>query len=126
MTTVATYRPGVVVAAGRLVRLPAQFAIALVRGYQILISPLTPPSCKYYPCCSSYSVTALRRFGLLRGVALTAWRLARCNPWSSGGVDDVPETWRLRRLPAPPSSVPHGTHDPGTVACSESDRSTTH
>ncbi len=108
-----------------IVRIPARLAIALVRGYQIFVSPLTPPSCKYYPCCSSYSVTALRRFGLVRGVASTAWRLARCNPWSSGGVDDVPETWRLRRLTAPPSLVPAGTHDVGTPGCPETDRSTT-
>lgn len=108
-----------------IVRIPAQLAIALVRGYQIFVSPLTPPSCKYYPCCSSYSVTALRRFGLVRGVALTAWRLARCNPWSSGGVDDVPETWRPGRSAVPTSLVPQGTHDAGTAGCSETDRSTT-
>lgn len=120
--------PGAVVPQGLarglrwVVGLPARGAVALVRGYQILLSPLTPPSCKYYPCCSSYSVTALRRFGLVRGVTLTAWRLARCNPWSHGGVDDVPVTFRLRAA-ATETSVPTGTPERG-VERPASDRST--
>lgn len=61
-----------------------------VRTYQVLISPMLPPSCKYYPSCSEYAVDALRRFGLLKGAWLTLRRLLRCNPWSHGGVDHVP------------------------------------
>lgn len=64
--------------------------IALVRFYQLAISPLLPPSCRYYPCCSQYSLVALRRHGLWRGSWLTLRRLARCHPWSDGGVDHVP------------------------------------
>lgn len=74
--------------------------IWLVRAYQLLISPLTPPSCRFYPCCSSYAITALRRFGPLKGSWLTARRLLRCNPWNPGGVDHVPQRRRLT-TPAP-------------------------
>lgn len=69
----------------------AQPLIWLIRAYQLLISPVTPPSCRYYPSCSAYAVTALRRFGLVRGGWLAARRLSRCHPWSPGGVDHVPE-----------------------------------
>lgn len=71
--------------------LPAWILIGLIRGYQRFISPMTGPTCKYYPSCSSYAVTAVRRHGALRGAGLALWRLLRCNPWSLGGVDDVPE-----------------------------------
>ena len=64
--------------------------IWLVRGYQVFLSPLTPPSCRYYPSCSAYAVTALSRHGLFRGTWLAARRLGRCHPWSPGGVDHVP------------------------------------
>ena len=64
--------------------------ILLVRAYQRLISPLLPPSCRYYPSCSAYAVTALERFGPLRGTWLALRRLGRCHPWSDGGVDHVP------------------------------------
>ncbi len=49
-----------------------------------------PPRCKYYPSCSSYAATAVSIYGL-KGVAMASWRLVRCNPWSQGGVDYVPE-----------------------------------
>ena len=62
-------------------------AVIAVRGYQALVSPLLGPRCKYYPSCSRYAVDALREYGFLRGLVLTAWRLLRCNPWSHGGVD---------------------------------------
>lgn len=63
--------------------------IVLLRGYQLLISPLFPASCKYHPSCSDYAVQALRKHGLVKGSILAAWRLLRCNPWSRGGVDHV-------------------------------------
>ena len=68
-----------------------------VRFYQRAISPALPQRCKYHPSCSQYAVTAVRRFGILRGLVLTAWRLLRCNPWSQGGVDFVED----QRLFAP-------------------------
>jgi putative membrane protein insertion efficiency factor len=61
--------------------------IGLVYVYRYTLSPLFPNSCKYHPTCSRYAIDALRRYGLLRGSVLAAWRLLRCNPWSRGGVD---------------------------------------
>lgn len=63
--------------------------IAPVRVYQRAISPAIPRRCKYHPTCSEYAVTALRRYGILRGLVLAVWRVLRCNPWSHGGVDFV-------------------------------------
>jgi hypothetical protein len=62
----------------------------LVQLYQRTLSPLLGPVCRYYPSCSAYSVTALERFGPLRGSWLTVGRLLRCNPFARGGVDHVP------------------------------------
>ena len=64
--------------------------IVLVRLYQRLLSPLLPASCRYYPSCSAYAVTALERFGPFRGTWLAVRRLGRCRPWAEGGVDHVP------------------------------------
>jgi len=60
-----------------------------IRVYQRVLSPAIPQRCKYYPTCSEYAVGAIRRYGVLRGVVLAAWRLLRCNPLSDGGVDLV-------------------------------------
>lgn len=65
--------------------------IGLIRFYRRRISPLTPPSCKYIPTCSEYGLVAIQRFGALKGGALALWRVLRCNPWSRGGYDPVPE-----------------------------------
>ena len=62
-----------------------------IRLYQRFISPLTPPRCKYYPTCSVYALEAYRKHGVIKGTVLSAWRLLRCNPWSLGGVDHVPD-----------------------------------
>jgi putative membrane protein insertion efficiency factor len=67
-----------------------------VRLYQRFISPLSPPSCRFYPSCSAYAVTALTRFGPIRGGWLAIRRLGRCHPWNPGGVDPVPMTWAER------------------------------
>ena len=59
-----------------------------IRLYQLLISPLLPANtCKFHPSCSEYAALAIRKHGVLRGVPKAAWRLARCHPWSAGGVD---------------------------------------
>ncbi|MPV89485.1 membrane protein insertion efficiency factor YidD [Georgenia ruanii] len=68
--------------------------LGVVRGYQLVVSPWLPPTCKYYPSCSAYAVAALRRHGAAKGALLAAWRLLRCNPWSLGGVDHVPPRGR--------------------------------
>ncbi len=67
-----------------------------IRLYQRFISPLSPPSCRFYPSCSAYAVTALTRFGPVRGGWLALRRIGRCNPWNPGGVDPVPMTWATR------------------------------
>ncbi|MBW3592943.1 MAG: membrane protein insertion efficiency factor YidD [Actinobacteria bacterium] len=64
-------------------------AVALIRLYQRLVSPLLAARCKYHPTCSQYALDALRRYGFLRGSVLAGWRVLRCNPWSHGGVDFV-------------------------------------
>lgn len=68
-----------------------QLAIKCIRFYQRKISPLFPPRCRFYPTCSQYMLTAIERFGLLRGGLLGTWRLLRCNPLFPGGYDPVPE-----------------------------------
>ena len=60
----------------------------LITFYQKFISPAFAPRCKYYPSCSSYALTAIKTYGV-KGVAMAAWRVVRCNPWSHGGVDYV-------------------------------------
>ena len=67
---------------------------APILAYQRLISPALPRRCKYEPTCSRYAVQALGEYGILKGLALAAWRLLRCNPWSHGGYDPV-EAQRL-------------------------------
>jgi putative membrane protein insertion efficiency factor len=64
--------------------------IWLVRGYQLVISPMLPPSCRFYPTCSEYALEALRRHGAAKGSWLAARRVCRCHPWHPGGHDPVP------------------------------------
>ena len=54
-----------------------------------VISPALPARCKYYPTCSAYALEAVRELGVMRGTLVALWRLARCNPWSHGGVDEL-------------------------------------
>lgn len=68
-----------------------ELAIKMIRFYRRKISPLFPPRCRYYPTCSQYAVTAIERFGIIRGGLLAVWRLLRCNPLFPGGLDPVPE-----------------------------------
>jgi len=71
-------------------RLPRRFVVILIKGYQQVISPLFPNTCKYYPSCSAYAVEAVARYGVLRGGWLAIKRIVRCNPFSHGGYDPVP------------------------------------
>ena len=57
--------------------------------YRKLLSPLTPPTCRFRPTCSAYAVTALRQHGALRGSWLAIWRLLRCHPFNKGGFDPL-------------------------------------
>ena len=65
-------------------------ALALLRFYKGSISPGLPPACRYQPTCSEYSAEAIEVHGVVKGIGMTVWRLARCNPWSKGGLDPVP------------------------------------
>nr|WP_314802486.1 membrane protein insertion efficiency factor YidD [uncultured Capnocytophaga sp.] len=64
--------------------------IWLVRFYQVVISPLKPPTCRFSPTCSTYAIEALRKYGLLKGGALALRRIMRCHPWGGKGYDPVP------------------------------------
>jgi hypothetical protein len=66
-----------------------------IRGYQLALSPLLPPSCRYYPSCSEYGYQAISRYGALKGGLMAGWRVLRCNPWSIGGYDPVDASDRL-------------------------------
>ena len=66
--------------------------IALIRFYQVCISPLTPAACRFTPTCSQYALDAVREFGIIFGLSLTVWRILRCNPFCKGGYDPVPDT----------------------------------
>ncbi len=65
--------------------------LAMIRFYRAHISPHKPPTCKFYPTCSTYGLIAIQRFGAFKGSLLTIWRLIRCSPLTSGGYDPVPE-----------------------------------
>lgn len=66
--------------------------LIVFRAYQAVISPALPPdTCRYYPSCSHYGYQAVYRFGIFKGTALAVWRVLRCNPFSPGGYDPVPE-----------------------------------
>lgn len=83
---------------------PRRAALYLIRFYQNVISPRTPPSCFFYPTCSSYAFTAIAQFGLWQGGWLSLRRIARCHPFARGGYDPVPEEfcwWRAPRRAGP-------------------------
>lgn len=63
--------------------------LRVIRGYKRFVSPLFPPSCKFSPSCSQYTMEAVEKYGVLKGGFLGAWRLLRCNPFSKGGFDPV-------------------------------------
>ena len=75
--------------------------ITVVRVYQLFLSPLLPPMCRFRPSCSQYMIQAIRRKGPLLGLLLGIWRLLRCNPFCRGGYDPVEDD----RLERPESSA---------------------
>jgi putative membrane protein insertion efficiency factor len=91
--------------ARRLVRLPADVVVLLLKLWQVLVSPVYGQTCRFYPSCSSYALEAVDRHGLLRGGWLALRRLGRCHPWNPGGVDPVPPRVRVAS-PSPPGGPP--------------------
>lgn len=77
-------------ATAALQRLLTLILTAPIRAYQLLVSPLLGPRCRFYPSCSSYALGAIRRHGPFRGTWLALRRLLRCHPWNPGGPDPVP------------------------------------
>ncbi len=92
MTTLLGSRPV------RVIRQTLVLVLTLpIRAYQLVLSPLLGPRCRFYPSCSSYALEAIRTHGPLRGTWLAGRRLLRCHPWNPGGVDLVPD--RRSRTP---------------------------
>lgn len=71
-------------------RIPVFIAVALIRFYQICISPLFPSCCRFVPTCSQYGLIAFKKYGFIKGFALTAKRILRCRPGGGHGYDPVP------------------------------------
>lgn len=61
--------------------------ILIINVYRKYISPLKPPTCRFYPTCSEYAILSLKKYGLFKGLFRTVWRILRCNPFSKGGID---------------------------------------
>ncbi|MCK4857515.1 MAG: membrane protein insertion efficiency factor YidD [candidate division Zixibacteria bacterium] len=70
-------------------RILGNLAALLMRGYQLVISPLFPSFCRFYPSCSQYSVEAFRKYGIIKGTSLTIKRVGKCHPLHPGGYDPV-------------------------------------
>jgi uncharacterized protein len=85
--------------------------LAPIVAYRRWVSPSLPRRCRYEPTCSAYATESIRRFGL-RGALLAAWRILRCNPFSHGGFDPVPDRFTLRVGPVDPGEYHrrHGAH----------------
>ena len=80
----------------------ATFIFSLIRFYQILISPLLPAHCRFYPTCSNYGINAVRYHGGVRGGWMTIKRICRCHPWGGSGIDFVPlplPSYQYRYIP---------------------------
>jgi putative membrane protein insertion efficiency factor len=73
--------------------------ILLIRFYQIVISPLKPPTCRFHPTCSQYGLESIQRFGAIKGGWLTIKRILKCHPFHPGGFDPVPERKSKSALP---------------------------
>jgi uncharacterized protein len=89
-----------------LSRALAAVVLAPIRAYRRWISPLLGPRCRYYPTCSAYAEQAVRELGVVRGTILAVWRVLRCNPLSSGGLDPL-ENRRLFRSEPPAGGGDH-------------------
>lgn len=73
--------------------------LALLRFYQLALSPFLGRSCRFHPSCSNYAADAIREYGPLKGVLMAGWRVCKCNPWHPGGHDPVPPKGGCRKTP---------------------------
>lgn len=92
--------------------------IWLIRLYQKYISPLKPPCCRFTPTCSAYALEAFKKRGFFVGFALSFWRVLRCNPFSKGGYDPVPE----RKPRKPRRSIPETNYTENSITETEKDK----
>ena len=94
--------------------------IGLISLYRVTISPLLGPVCRYHPSCSAYGLEAMHVHGGAKGAVLTGWRILRCNPFTPGGLDPVPDRgqWRPDTLPngEPRSAKPAPTTSASSIA----------
>jgi len=63
--------------------------ICLIQFYRICLSPLKPPTCRFIPTCSEYAITAIEKYGIVRGTMLAVKRILRCHPFNPGGYDPI-------------------------------------
>jgi putative membrane protein insertion efficiency factor len=75
--------------------------IGIIRFYQVVISPIKPPTCRFYPTCSHYGLEAITKFGAVKGSWLTIVRIVKCQPFHPGGMDPVPDEWPARKKTKP-------------------------
>lgn len=76
---------------GKVGKLPRKPLLWLIRLYQHTVSLALPAdTCRFYPSCSHYGYEAIEKYGVVKGGAMAAWRVMRCNPWNAGGIDPVP------------------------------------
>ena len=71
-------------------RTAAGFVLLAIRGYQLVLSPVLGPACRFYPSCSEYTIQAIQQYGFGKGVYLGVRRLLRCHPFHPGGFDPLP------------------------------------
>ena len=70
---------------------PASLALAMIRFYQVFLSPLLGRNCRFEPTCSTYTFEAVERYGFFKGIGLGVRRILRCGPWTPGGFDPIPD-----------------------------------
>ncbi len=93
----------------KVLQIPMLPFLLLIKTWQKFIAPGLAPRCKYYPSCSHYTFEAIKRYNII-GVFLGAWRVVRCNPFSHGGVDYVPETLKIGRISLRNHRLNKGAH----------------